>query len=61
MAGNMAKQTGRDIESKKDWYYNFIKRCPELSIQKPKKREISRVRGTTEVNVKIIFRNLTSF
>ena len=58
MAGNMAKQTGRDIEPKKDWYYNFIKRCPDLSIQKPKKREISRVRGTTEVNVKNYFQEL---
>ena len=55
MAGNMAKQTDRAEEPKKDWYYGFIKRFPDLSIQKPKKREISRVKSTNEVNMKNYF------
>ena len=58
MLGNMAKQACRDIEPYKDWYYNFIKRFPELTIQKPKKRRISILRGTTVVNVKNYFQEL---
>ena len=58
MSGNMAKQAGREIEPYKDWYYNFIKRSPELTIQKPKKRRISILRGTTVVNGKNYFQEL---
>ena len=32
MAGNMVKQTGRDIEPKKDWYYNNKTHFQELDI-----------------------------
>ena len=61
MAGNMAKQTDRAEEPNKDWYYGFIKRFPALSVQKPKKREISRVKSTNEVNMKNFSRTGENF
>ena len=55
MAVNMAMETGRTEVPKKDWYYGFIKRFPDISIQKPEKREISRVPTMIDVNTENYF------
>ncbi|KAJ8300614.1 hypothetical protein KUTeg_022133 [Tegillarca granosa] len=34
-----------------DWYYNFIRRFPDITITIPKKRELSRVLGASETNL----------
>ena len=56
--GKIVKQTSRAIERKMDWYNAFIKRFPDLFIQKPKQKEMSRKRSTTDVSVKSCFQEL---
>jgi hypothetical protein len=58
MAESMATATGNKATPTKDWYYGFVKRFPDICIQKPKKREMCRVRGSSQRNLTIYFQEL---
>ncbi|XP_033728930.1 uncharacterized protein LOC117318038 [Pecten maximus] len=48
MAKNMCEVVGKEnIEPSKHWFYGFLGRFPELSMVKPKKKEVARDKAVT--------------